>query len=221
MNRQQTRCWETGVQLPLSRAFGLDIVAALREYERLAAKTHVLHDLVEELAPPAGNGERAQELDLPPYVRRVVSEAMAEAHVAAVGLEGLFRPLPELVAERRARWLQRAVRVQGIGERVDKMVEEEKKRFSNTAAGFRKRFPAPVRNKAAAVFLDAHLALRYLDAGAASIEAWLAEIDIEEIIAGLPVSDELGSAFVAEVRRAREKVDPEDEGTEDGEESAA
>jgi len=185
--KRRTRCWETGVELPFSRAFGLDLQLALREYEALAAKVFFLGKLLNDLGQPAGTDPRATELGLPKYVRRVVSEVMANAHMASVGIPGLFKPLPELITERRMRWVERVQTVPELGEHIASMEDTEKRDFANIAAQIRRHFDRAIYKDAVKIHLDAHLALLHRDCREEPVPTWLAGVDLKGIMECLDV----------------------------------
>lgn len=85
MGAWEARCWETGLVLEPRDARSLDRRAAVELHQRLVQRLMVVEELIAELGPTAGDGERARTLGLPPHATRHLCPELARVYEARLG----------------------------------------------------------------------------------------------------------------------------------------
>jgi hypothetical protein len=178
----KTRCWVTGVELGRGEGRVLNQVVAVALRQQLAAKVAVLDQVLAAVGGMAGHSERALELGVRPWHRRVVSTFVADGHSAMFAEPQLFSTEDEAIAQSAARQRLLAEQHPWIGARVKALSPAEwalvRGRLPSARAGLNSAQTLAMRRAG----LDIALALAAGPEEPGGIQRWLRSGGAEELV---------------------------------------
>jgi hypothetical protein len=200
------RCWQTGVALSPHDARRLDLRRAGALYRELSQRLVWLEELLADLGRPAGDGERARALGLPPRAPRLLSAAAAEAHALRLAAPEVFVTLLDSRRREDDADQRRVAASRRLAPALTRLGAAERERAVHAARLLRASLPAPLARVLRDTDTDLGLALSWLLArkrgssrtrchdGPPSFRRWLAAADVDGVLGAM--------GFPPHVRRA-------------------